>query len=124
MRLLLNYKSTLNSININNKRMVTTDNPFLKIIARYKNMDIRIFIKKTFDQIHSKLFLFEYHLAFFSYNPSRAETETREFDFRVPKYENISSTPKCLSTIFSIQLRQLHVHVTLLLTRFCWRNLH
>ena len=35
-----------------------------------------------------------------------------------------SSTPKCLSILFSIQLRQLHKHVTLLLTRFCWSNLH
>ena len=35
-----------------------------------------------------------------------------------------TSTSKCLSTLFSIQLRQFHVHVTLLLTRFCWPNLH
>ena len=35
-----------------------------------------------------------------------------------------ASTPKCLSTLFSSLLKKLHVHVTLLLTGFCWPNLH
>ena len=35
-----------------------------------------------------------------------------------------TSTPKCLSTLFSIQLMKLHIHVRLLLTHFCWLDPH
>ena len=40
------------------------------------------------------------------------------------RFSSFPSTPKCLSTLFSVQLRKLHVHVTLLLTHIYWPDPH
>ena len=51
----------------------------------------------------------------------------RKLKFRAIKHRPInkfSSTPKCLSTLFSIQLRNLHVLVMLLLSHFSWPDPH